>query len=350
MFAAALNAQQISFTEEEAQKILQLPLSCIETEYPNKTGQVLANAAELGGPKELHPVFYGCFDWHSAVHGFWSISEILQQYPQLDEDNLIKSKMLKMISKENIAAEIAYFNREHEYSFERTYGWAWLLKLQQSLDDWDSESGQQMSVNLYPLTELIIEKYKAYLPKLVYPIRVGTHTNTAFGLSLAYDYALTLDDLEFKNIIKERAKYFYGNDKNAPINWEPDGYDFLSPAMQEVDIMRKILSETEFREWLDGYLPQLLRKDFDWDVAVVSDRSDGHLVHLDGLNFSRAWVFYGLAAQYPELRHLIPLADEHFMAAYPNLLGDTYEGGHWLGSFALYALNELKELKGLKEK
>ena len=335
-----VQAQEQKLTLENARKILDLPLNCIEVEYPNKTGQVLATASDLGTPRELHPAFYGCFDWHSAVHGYWSIVEILKLFPELDADNAIKEKLLQNISKENISVEIAYFNREHEYSFERTYGWAWLLKLQQAVDSWQSPTGETLSHNLQPLTDKIVTAYKNYLPKLVYPLRVGTHNNTAFGLSFSYDYAMAKKDIEFIELIRNSANRFYQNDQNCPIDWEPDGYDFLSPCMQEVDIMRKVLKEDEFQNWSSKFLSQLSSKDFEWEVAIVSDRSDGHLVHLDGLNFSRAWVFYGLANQFSEFEHLIPLADKHFKAAFPNLTDDTYEGGHWLGSFALYALLE----------
>lgn len=340
----AISAQEIQLNYNEAEKILQLPMHCIETEFPNKTGQTLTSATDLGTPQTLHPVFYGCFDWHSAVHGYWSIVELLKMYPELDKNDEIKWRLLQNLNKEKIAQEIAYFDREQEYSFERTYGWAWLLKLQQALDSWETPVGNILSKNLEPLSNKIVEKYKAYLPKLVYPIRVGTHTNTAFGLSFAYDYAIASNDMAFKNLIESRAKDFYLKDADCPIDWEPNGYDFLSPCMEEVDIMRKVLHEHEFKVWIEEFLPQLAYVEFDWDIAIVSDRTDGHLVHLDGLNFSRAWVFFGLAMQYPEYAHLIELGEKHFMHAYPNLVGDDYEGGHWLGSFALYALKQYEML------
>lgn len=331
-------AQNLELTPLEAQKILQLPLHCIETEYPNKTGQSLSSAEDLGTPRQLHPIFYGCYDWHSAVHGYWSIIQILKRFPELDADNAIKNKLIQNFAVDNVFAEVAYFQREQEYSFERTYGWAWLLKLQEALDTWETEEGIKLSLNLQPLTDLIVEKYKNYLPKLVYPIRVGTHTNTAFGLSFAYDYAVHSKDADLQQVIRTNALRFYANDKNCPIHWEPDGHDFLSPCMEEIDIMRKIMGEEEFKKWLPEFLPEITSKEFDWEVAIVSDRSDGHLVHLDGLNFSRAWVFFGLAKQYPEFNYLRTLGEKHFLHSYPQIIEDTYEGGHWLGSFALYAL------------
>ena len=289
---------------------------------------------------ELHPIFYGCFDWHSSVHGYWTIVSLLKKFPELDADNRIKNKLLQNFSKENIEREIDYFQKPHEYSYERTYGWAWLFKLQEALDSWDTPTGKEMSKNLQTLTNVLVERNMEYLPKFNYPIRVGTHTNTAFGMSLAYDYAQSINHIEFQELIISRAKDFYLTDQNCPLNWEPSGYDFLSPCFQEMDVMRKVLNKEEFETWISAFLPGLQQKSFNLEVGEVSDRTDGHLVHLDGLNFSRAWIIYGLNQQYPSYDYLIPLADQHFHYSYPNLIGDSYEGGHWLASFALYALLE----------
>lgn len=189
----------------------------------------------------------------------------------------------------------------------------------------------------------MVLRYKEFLPVLNYPIRVGEHPNTAFGLSMAYDYAETVGDVALKNLIKERARDFYLNDKNCPITWEPGGYDFLYPCLEEVDIMRRVLSEEEFLTWMDGFMPELADKNYHLKVGEVSDRTDGKLVHLDGLNFSRAWVLYGLSNQFPKYQHLKNLAHEHVAYSLPNVVGDSYEGGHWLGSFAIYALNAVGE-------
>ncbi|MDO5656498.1 MAG: DUF2891 domain-containing protein [Flavobacteriaceae bacterium] len=335
-----IHAQNIILQVDQAKKIIELPLQCIEQEYPNKTGQVLSQASDLGTPSDLHPVFYGCFDWHSAVHGYWTIVEILKRFPDLDLDGKIKHRLIQNFSSEKIAGEIAYFNRPHEYSYERTYGWAWLLKLQESLDTWNTAEGRILAAQLQPLTELLVERYIAYLPKLLYPIREGMHINTAFGLSFAYDYAVHVNHLEFKNLIEQRAKDYFLKDTNCPRKWEPGGYDFFSPCLQEADIMRKVLPQDAFMTWIKLFLPELTSSEFEWEVALVSDRSDGHLVHLDGLNFSRAWVLYGLASQFKDMQHLVGIADRHFNQAFPQISGDTYEGGHWLGSFALYALQQ----------
>jgi len=229
---------------------------------------------------------------------------------------------------------------KHNSSYERTYGWAWLLKLAAELHTWDDPIARELEDNLQPLTTLIAEKYISFLPKLNYPIRVGEHTNTAFGLSFAFDYAALVNDKPLLDIIKSRAKEYYMKDTGCPLNWEPSGYDFLSPCFEEIDLMRRVLSASEFKSWLEAFLPKLSENTFTIDVGQVSDRSDGKLVHLDGLNFSRAWVIYGLINAYPEYEHLRPIADTHVSFSLPNLVGDAYEGGHWLGSFAIYALQQ----------
>lgn len=340
VFPMLLFSQKPQLNLEEAKSLIQLPLSCIETEFPNKLSQTLVDSTELGTPKELHPIFYGCFDWHSSVHGYWTIVTLLKKFPELDPDNSIKNKLIQNFSKENIDREIDYFQKPHEYSYERTYGWAWLFKLQEALDSWDTPTGKEMSQNLQALTNVLLERNMEYLPKLNYPIRVGTHTNTAFGMSLAFDYAESIQHKEFQELIISRAKDFYLNDQNCPLTWEPSGYDFLSPCFQEIDLMRKVLKKEDFEIWVQTFLPEMQQKSFNIKVGEVSDRTDGHLVHLDGLNFSRAWIIYGLTQQYPSYDYLIPLADQHFHYSYPNLIGDSYEGGHWLASFALYALLE----------
>ncbi|WP_026934071.1 DUF2891 domain-containing protein [Christiangramia echinicola] len=326
---------------EEANKLVELPLSCINTEYPNKLGQTLENKEALGEPHELHPAFYGCFDWHSSVHAHWSLVSLLKQFPKIERKEAIREALQNSLSAQNIQGEIKYFERKESGSFERTYGWAWLLKLQEELNTWEDPMGQELSGNLQPLTDLIVQKYIQFLPKLNYPIRVGEHTNTAFGLTMAYDYAETTKNEKLLETLKKRAQDFYLKDDDCPVTWEPGGYDFLSPCLSEIDIMRRVLPKNAFSLWVDDFMPQLKNKDFEMEVAEVSDRTDGKLVHLDGLNFSRAWIFYGLAKQYPDnFGHLKSLANEHIAYSFPNVVGDSYEGGHWLGTFAIYALQE----------
>lgn len=324
---------------QQANKLAELPLHCINIEYPNRLSQTLGNDEDLKPPKTLHPAFYGCFDWHSSVHGHWSLVSLLKQFPDLDKAEDIKQRLLHNISKENIEAEVAYFKGKHNTSYERTYGWAWLLKLAEELHTWNDETARILEDNLQPLTDLIAEKYIVYLPKLNYALRVGTHTNTAFGLSFAYDYAITVGHERLKHAIQDRALYFFENDKQCPISWEPSGSDFLSPCLEEAALMKRLLPIETFRMWLDKFLPQLKEPSFNMAVGVVSDRTDGHLVHLDGVNFSRAWNFFKIAEGLPEYQHLKTLAHQHINYSLPSIFGDDYMGGHWLGSFAIYALN-----------
>lgn len=331
------------FTIAEANKLIELPLHCVTTEYPNKLGQTIGAATDLQPPRELHPTFYGCFDWHSSVHGYWSMITLLKEFPEMNRADEVRSILKENITKGNIEQEVVYFQQKLNTSYERTYGWAWLLKLAEVLHTWDDPMANELETNLQPLTNLIAERYIEFLPKLVYPIRVGEHTNTAFGLTFAYDYAETVQHTALKTAIENRAKDFYTTDADCPLHWEPSGYDFLSPCLEEIDIMRRILPETEFKNWLAYFIPHMATKEFQLAPGKVSDRTDGKLVHLDGLNFSRAWVLYGLANQYPEFKHLQNVANEHVAYSYPNLVGDTYEGGHWLGSFAIYALLQLEK-------
>ena len=326
-------------TLAQANLLASLPMACLQTEYPNKLGQTLGSEEDLGEPNRLHPAFYGCFDWHSAVHGHWSLVKLLKTFPQLEEAEMIRQKLRENISETHILSELAYFQGEHSLSYERTYGWAWLLKLAVEVHTWDDPLARELSQNLQPLTELIVQRFMEFLPKLKYPVRVGEHTNTAFGLTFAWDYALATNHSALKNAIASRAIEFYQDDSHCPLNWEPSGYDFLSPCMEEIDLMRRILKEYEFEQWMKRFAPQMKSVDFHLEVGEVSDRTDGKLVHLDGLNFSRAWVLYGLAHQYPQYRHLIRIANEHVEYSLPNLVEDGYEGGHWLGSFAIYALD-----------
>ncbi len=331
--------EAVQLTLEQANILIELPLACLQTEYPNKLGQTLGKKEDLGEPHDLHPAFYGCFDWHSSVHGHWSLVKVLKRFPDIEKAESAKQKLKENITKEKISAELDYFKGKHSKSYERTYGWAWLLKLAEELHTWDDPLARELEQNLQPLTDLVAERYIKFLPNLVYPIRIGEHENTAFGLSFAWDYANTVNHTNLINSIELRARDYYLSDENCPLNWEPGGYDFLSPCLEEIDIMRRILNENEFRIWIKKFSPQLISEDFNLAVGEVHDREDGKLVHLDGLKFRIAWVLYRLEKQYPEYRHLIKTANEHVKYSLLNLISDTYEGGHWLGSFAVYALD-----------
>ena len=331
-------AHKMKLTPEQANQLAKLPMACIQTEFPNKPGQVLAGEEELLSPKEMHPAFFGCFDWHSAVHGHWSLVKLVKTFPELEGRDKIVALLREQLSGDNILTELEYFQKPHEKTFERTYGWAWLLKLAEELHTWDDPAGKKLEKNLQPLTDHIVKGFLEFLPKLLYPVRVGTHANTAFGLSLAWDYAAATGDDSLKMAISKKSRELFLDDKDCPISWEPGGFDFLSPCLQEADIMRKVLTQEEFSGWLNEFLPSLARKDFRLEPGVVSDRTDGQLVHLDGVNFSRAWCMYGIAENLPEYSHLISIANEHVRYSLPNIVEDSYEGGHWLGTFVLYAL------------
>lgn len=336
LFCGYINAQTLDLPQ--AEKIFSLPVHCIEVEYPNKLGQVLGSTDDLKSPKELRPVFYGCFDWHSSVHGYWSIIKLLKEYPQLDSSGEVRAILNRNITLENVSVESAFFKDYNNRNFERTYGWAWLFQLQSELDSWDDPDAQQWSLALKPLADTLVKKYKEYLPKLYYPIRTGQHDNTAFGLSLSIDYARSINDKEFQQLIMEHAIRLYGKDMDCNLSYEPSGSDFLSPCLEEALLMSKVLDMQEYRVWLKNFLPEIFNPDFALEPGEVSDRTDGHLVHLDGLNFSRATCLYIIAKKLPELGYLKTIADNHLNYSLGNITNDDYMGSHWLGSFALYAL------------
>ncbi|WP_396194856.1 DUF2891 domain-containing protein [Flavobacterium sp.] len=340
-FAYTGFAQEL--TLEQANHLAGLPLKCLQQEYPNKLGQMLVDSTEIQSPQKLHPAFYGCFDWHSSVHGHWSLVYLLKRFPSLTNKELIIQKLKINLSKANIQTEIDYLNKKHEKSFERTYGWNWLLKLQLELETYNEPFAQELAQNLKPLSTIIVERYIDFLPKLLYPVRVGTHSNTAFGLTFAWDYAVYSNNELFQKSIKDNAVRLFLKDENCPFAWEPSGTDFLSPCLEEMALMQRILPKADFLIWLKKFAPQLFNKKFTWEVARVSDRTDGHLVHLDGLNFSRVWNFYALINQYPkEFSHLKSLADYHLNFSLPSVVDGNYEGEHWLASFALRAFEEKK--------
>jgi hypothetical protein len=327
---------------EQAARLAELPLKCMQKPYPNKLSQTLADPSELQSPEMLHPAFYGCFDWHSSVHGHWMLVRLLKLFPDLPNAIQIRKKLSENLTKENILKEVEYFNKPHEKSYERTYGWAWLLKLAEELKTWNDPLARKLESNIRPLTDKIIHLYLDFLPKLNYPVRVGEHPNTAFGLTFAWDYALATGNDSLRFLIEKRSRDFYLKDADCPLTWEPGGTDFFSPCLEEADLMRRILSQSEFRNWLKNFLPSLSDPGFRLEVGKVSDRTDGKLVHLDGLNFSRAWCLNGIAAAFPEYTHLKGLALNHIMYSLPVITDGGYEGEHWLASFALLALVSLQ--------
>jgi len=328
----------------EANRLSKLPINCIQSPLPYKAGHVIAKASDLNMPQNHHPAFYGCFDWHSAVHGHWSLVYLLKEFPELEDQAKIRKMLLENLSAKNIQKEVEYFSmNKYTKNFERTYGWTWVLKLAEELYTWDDPDAKILYKNLQPLCDYINKKYIEYLPKLVYPIRVGEHSNTAFGISFAYDYAITTKQIELQKMIELRANDFYLTDAGCPLDWEPSGYDFLSPCFEEAYIMSRVLKADKFKAWFNDYLPGMKDGEVKLEPAKVSDRSDGKLVHLDGLNFSRAWCLYSIGKQLDSNGNMYRLADEHLTYSLSKITDGDYMGEHWLASFALYAFKAKKE-------
>lgn len=325
-------------------KLSQLPLHCISQEYPNKTGHIINNAGEVPlTPRQLHPAFYGCFDWHSSVHGHWMLIRLLRTKPQLPNRNQIMEVLGKTLTKENIETEAAYFTRyELAKGFERTYGWAWILKLDEELAAWNSPLARQWHENLRPLTEKIVSLWQDYLPKQTYPNRTGVHPNSAFALAFAIDWARATENTAFEKDLIDKALYFYGNDTQTPAHLEPDGSDFFSPSLQIADLMRRILPREKFAAWFDAFYTQRGLDNVS-EIPVVSDLTDFQTVHLVGLSFSRAWCMKGIAAalpqNHPAKQHLNLTAQKLLNNALPLVFEGNYGGEHWLASFAMMALD-----------
>lgn len=338
--------EAIKLDEREASHFAALALKCVRKEYPHKLDHLLDDPSQIKSPSALHPAFYGCFDWHSSVHGHWLLARLLRLYPRLPEARAIREALNANLTAENVLAEAEYFKQKDRASFERTYGWAWLLKLAEELREHsDDEDARRWSLALRPLADLIVEKYESFLPKQTYPIRTGVHPNTAFGLSFALDYARATGDQKLAALVEERARTYYLGDAEYPAAWEPGGEDFLSPALTEADLMRRVLKPAEFAAWFHKFLPRigqgepasLLRP------ATVTDRSDPKIVHLDGLNLSRAWCMRSVAAALPASdparKILFDAAGAHAHDALGNVASGNYEGEHWLATFAVYLLS-----------
>ena len=330
-------------SDAEADRWAALALKCLRQEYPNKLDHVMNGAGEVQGPKVLHPAFYGCFDWHSAVHGHWMLVRLLRDHPAMTRAGEIRAVLTENLSPERIVLEVAYLGQGNRRSFERTYGWAWLLKLSAELQTWQDPDAAGWRAALRPLAETMARQFKDFLPRQTYPIRTGVHPNTAFSLDLALDYAQAAGDQDLERLIADRARTWFGADRNGPLAWEPGGEDFLSPCLEEAALMSRILPRAAYRRWLAGFLPGLPGG---LAPAQVSDRTDPKIVHLDGLNLSRARALRHIAKALgpDEARSglLISAADRHARAALPHLASGSYEGEHWLATFAVRLLSELE--------
>jgi hypothetical protein len=338
-------ANGLTLTQAEASHFAGLAQKCVTKEYPNKPDHTINDANDLKSPRLMHPSFYGCYDWHSSVHGHWMLVRLLRLFPQLPEAAQIRNALNANLAAENINGELAYLSQPNRQSFERTYGWAWLLKLAAELHGWNDEDGKRWAKDLQPLADAFAARYVSFLPKQTYPIRTGVHPNTAFGIAFALDWAQTTGNAKLADLLEERSRTYFGNDRNYPAAWEPGGEDFFSPALMEADLMRRVLKPAEFGSWFHLFLPDIPsgRPNSLLMPATVSDRSDPKLVHLDGLNLSRAWCMRSIAAALPPndpaRKILAQAADAHAKDALVHVASGDYAGEHWLASFAVYMLS-----------
>lgn len=329
-------------TSDLAGKFARLALGHVTKPYPFKLDQVLAGDEDVLPPRMLHPIFHGSFDWHSCVHGHWLLARILRRHPDLPEAPAIRALFDGAFTAEKAAGELAYLDRPTSVGFERPYGWAWLLMLAAELTRHDSSQGRAWSSAIAPLGVAFADRFKAFLPKATYPVRTGTHGNTAFALALAYEYAEAASDVELSALIADTATRWYLADRGAAA-WEPSGDDFLSPTLVEAECLRRILPIREFRPWFAAFLPEAgaLKPATLFTPASVSDRSDGKIAHLDGLNLSRAWCWRSLASALapddPARSPALASARTHLAVGLQHVAGD-YMGEHWLATFALLAL------------
>ena len=329
--------------EATAERFALLALECVHREYPNKIAHVLSGDADVLPPRELTPAFYGCYDWHSAVHGHWLLARLAKKAPGAKTTQAARDALDQSIQAESVATEVLYLEGAGRVSFERPYGLAWLLQLAAEMREWeDDPQAQWWAFNLGPLELAAAERILDWLPKLDHPIRIGEHAQTAFAFGLILDWSRVAGETSMEELVIKKSRDFYLMDRSCPLNYEPSGQDFLSPCLAEADLMRRILPPMDFGAWLGAFLPEIpLDGGDDWLApAVVSDPGDPKLAHLDGLNISRAWMLEGIAAGLaegdPRADAILAVADRHRRAGLRSVTGQYYEGGHWLGSFATY--------------
>jgi hypothetical protein len=329
------------FDQALAERFSRLALNCVHREYPNKLAHQLNSDADVKPPRELTPAFYGCYDWHSSVHGHWLPVRLARLFPEAPFAADARRAPAQSLTPVKIAEEVKYLAGEGRNTFERPYGLAWLLQLIAELREWDDFGARQWSAWLRPLEQAATARIAAWLPKLDYPIRSGEHNNTAFALALMLDYARITGNAEFGRLLESRARDYYLKDRNCPLSYEPSGEDFLSPCLAEADVMRRILSPGEFVHWFSGFLQRVDLEQV--KPTRVSDVSDARLYHLAGLNISRAWMLEGILSKLPvaDARHkrLAELASKLRQAGLESIKSEHYEGGHWLGSFAVYLVS-----------
>ncbi|EUC15489.1 DUF2891 domain-containing protein [Paraburkholderia hospita] len=329
-------------TSEIASKFAGLALAHLTREYPNKLTHSLAGPQDVQGPRELHPIFYGSYDWHSCVHGYWLLLHLIERFPELPEAPRIVAVVDEHFTAQNVAGERAYLDLPHNRGFERPYGWAWLLALSGQVASLKLPQADRWAQTIEPLTAAFVERFEEFLPKATYPLRVGTHFNTAFALALTLDFAHRTQRDSLARLVVDTAKRWYLKDAGCQA-WEPSGDEFLSPSLMEAELMRRVLPPAEFAGWFERFLPDLTQRQPAtlFVPATVTDRSDGKIAHLDGLNLSRAWCQRSLARALsnddPRRAVLFEAADVHLETALQHVAGD-YMGEHWLATFATLAL------------
>lgn len=335
-------AQPASFGTLAAARFADLALECVGQEYPNKIAHVLASDDDVKPPRELTPSFFGCYDWHSAVHAHWLLARLARSYPDADFTAPAREVLDTSLDPERLLGEARYLQGEGRVSFERPYGLAWLLQLAAELREWDDQKSQWWAFSMGPLEQIADDRLSEWIGKLTHPIRVGEHSQTAFAFGLILDWARVAEAGEMQDLLESRIREFYLRDRDCPLSYEPSGHDFLSPCLAEADLVRRVLQPTAYAAWLGAFLPQIpLDGSQNWlEPAVVSDPGDPKLAHLDGLNLSRAWMLEGMASGLPETDPRLPAiraaAEAHRRAGLAAVTGEYYEGGHWLGSFAVY--------------
>ena len=305
-----------------------LALACVGREYPNHISHLMESDGDAAPPSRLTPAFFGCFDWHSAVHAHWLLARMCRLEPKADYVPNAKAALVRALTPENMAAEFGYVAARP--AFERPYGMAWLLQLVAELHQWEDADARTWREILRPLEAHAAAVFENWLPKLSHPVRSGTHDQTAFSLGLVHDWARITGAPQVRNLVERKSHDFYATDRDAPLSYEPSGHDFLSPSLAEADLMRRVLPPDTYREWFAGFLGT-----FELDPVTVPDVNDGHLVHLAGLNLSRAWMLEGIASVAP-FEPLTAMAARHRAAGLAAFDSLTYAGAHWLATFAAY--------------
>jgi hypothetical protein len=344
--AAVSSDRTIAMDPAAAARFAGLALKCLHAEYPNHISHTMDGDADARPPHALNPTFYGCYDWHSDVHGHWLLVRLVRLLPEAPFAPMARAELARSFTAENIAGEVAYLQRADRASFERPYGLAWLLQLSAELRRWNDPQAREWASALRPLEAEAAARLKSWVPKLHYPIRIGEHDQTAFSFGLIWDWAGVAGDSQMRGVLADAARRFYLKDRRCPIAYEPSGEDFLSPCLAEADFMRRVLDPPAFGRWLSGFLagiPQ--RADSMWlPPGVVTDRADPKLAHIDGLNLSRAWMLEGIAHGLEVRDRRVPvlraIATQHRETALPAVTGEHYEGGHWLGTFAVYLTSD----------